>query len=107
MYVAFSLDVTEWFFLEAIDTLKFPALWDISDFQQVHDHLNLTATISSTASLLRSRQRSNALDHRLNASRAPHACRPYRAVSDMHLLQVDGLTAVSLAFTPNDPAALI
>jgi hypothetical protein len=30
---------TEWIFLEAIDTLKFPAQWDIDDFQDVLDHL--------------------------------------------------------------------
>ena len=47
---AFSIDVTganlplvsphtEWIFLEALDTLKFPAPWDIGDFQEVLDHL--------------------------------------------------------------------
>jgi len=47
---AFSLDVsganippvtplTEWIFLEVIDTLKFPEQWDITDFQYVLDHL--------------------------------------------------------------------
>ena len=47
---AFSTDVTgsnippvtrhtEWIFLEAIDKLKFPAPWDIDDFQGVLDHL--------------------------------------------------------------------
>ena len=47
---AFSIDVTganippvtphtEWVFLEAIDTLKFPDPWDITDFQGVLDHL--------------------------------------------------------------------
>jgi hypothetical protein len=47
---AFSTDVTgsnippvtphtEWIFLEAIDTLKFPEPWDIGDFQEVLDHL--------------------------------------------------------------------
>jgi hypothetical protein len=47
---AFSADVTganiplvrphtEWIFLEAIDTLKFPEPWDIGDFQPVLDHL--------------------------------------------------------------------
>jgi hypothetical protein len=47
---AFSSDVTgeniplitphtEWIFLEAIDTLKFPAPWDITDFQEVLDRL--------------------------------------------------------------------
>jgi len=30
---------TEWIFLEAIDTLKFPAQWDIDDFQDVLAHL--------------------------------------------------------------------
>jgi hypothetical protein len=30
---------TEWIFLEAIDTLKFPPQWDIDDFQDVLDHL--------------------------------------------------------------------
>lgn len=30
---------TEWIFLEAFDTLKFPAPWDITDFQEVLDHL--------------------------------------------------------------------
>jgi len=30
---------TEWIFLEAIDTLKFAAQWDIDDFQDVLDHL--------------------------------------------------------------------
>jgi hypothetical protein len=30
---------TEWIFLEAIDTLKFPDPWDITDFQGVLDHL--------------------------------------------------------------------
>ena len=30
---------TEWIFLEAIDTLKFPEPWDIDDFQQVIDRL--------------------------------------------------------------------
>jgi hypothetical protein len=44
---AFSIDVTganipavtphtEWVFLEAFDTLKFPDPWDITDFQGVH-----------------------------------------------------------------------
>jgi hypothetical protein len=47
---AFSLDptgasippitpLTEWIFLEALDTLKFPEQWDIDDFQDVLDHL--------------------------------------------------------------------
>ena len=47
---AFSVDVTganipavtphtEWIFLEALDTLKFPDPWDIADFQGVLDHL--------------------------------------------------------------------
>ena len=47
---AFSTDVTganippvspltEWIFLEAIDTLKFPEPWDIKDFQTVLNHL--------------------------------------------------------------------
>ena len=47
---AFSIDVTganipavtphtEWIFLEALDTLKFPDPWDITDFQYVLDHL--------------------------------------------------------------------
>ena len=47
---AFSIDVTganippvaphtEWIFLEAIDTLTFPAPWDITDFLGVLDHL--------------------------------------------------------------------
>jgi hypothetical protein len=47
---AFSLDptgasippitpLTEWIFLEALDTLKFPDQWDIDDFQDVLDHL--------------------------------------------------------------------
>jgi hypothetical protein len=47
---AFSSDVTggnippitphtEWILLEAIDTLKFPDPWDITDFQEVLDHL--------------------------------------------------------------------
>ena len=47
---AFSIDVTganlplvsphtEWIFLEALDTLKFAAAWDIGDFQEVLDHL--------------------------------------------------------------------
>ena len=47
---AFSIDVTganlplvsphtEWIFLEALDTLKFAAPWDIGDFQEVLDHL--------------------------------------------------------------------
>ena len=47
---AFSTDVTginlppatpqtEWIFVESIDTLKFPELWDITDFQEVLDHL--------------------------------------------------------------------
>ena len=30
---------TEWFFLESIDTLRFPEPWDMSDFQNVLDHL--------------------------------------------------------------------
>ena len=30
---------TEWIFLEAIDTLKFPEQWDIEDFQEVLDDL--------------------------------------------------------------------
>ena len=30
---------TEWIFLEALDTLKFPDPWDITDFQGVLDHL--------------------------------------------------------------------
>ena len=47
---AFSIDVTGanipavtpltgWIFLEALDTLKFPDPWDITDFQGVLDHL--------------------------------------------------------------------
>jgi hypothetical protein len=47
---AFSIDVnganlpavtplTEWVFLEALDTLKFPDPWDITDFQDVLDRL--------------------------------------------------------------------
>jgi hypothetical protein len=47
---AFSTDVTganippvtphtEWIFLEALDTLKFPEAWDIDDFQPVLDRL--------------------------------------------------------------------
>jgi hypothetical protein len=47
---AFSIDVTganlppvsphtEWIFLEALDTLKFAAPWDIGDFQEVLDQL--------------------------------------------------------------------
>jgi len=31
--------LTEWIFLEAIDTLKFPDPWDITDFQEVLDRL--------------------------------------------------------------------
>jgi hypothetical protein len=49
-YFAFSVDVTganippatpltEWIFLETIDTLKFPEQWDITDFQYVLDDL--------------------------------------------------------------------
>jgi hypothetical protein len=30
---------TEWIFLEAIDTLKFPEPWDITDLQEVLDRL--------------------------------------------------------------------
>lgn len=33
--------LTEWIFLEAIDTLKFPEPWDIGDFQPVLDHLKV------------------------------------------------------------------
>jgi hypothetical protein len=47
---AFSTDVmgtnippvtplTEWIFLEAIESLNFPEPWDIEDFQEVLDHL--------------------------------------------------------------------
>jgi hypothetical protein len=47
---AFSIDMTganipavtqhtEWIFLEVFDMLKFPAPWDITDFQGVLDHL--------------------------------------------------------------------
>lgn len=47
---AFSIDVTgqnipplsphtEWIFLEAIDTLRFPEPWNVDDFQQVLDQL--------------------------------------------------------------------
>jgi hypothetical protein len=47
---AFSIDVnganlpavtplTEWVFLEALDTLRFPDPWDITDFQDVLDRL--------------------------------------------------------------------
>ena len=47
---AFSTDVTgtniplvtsltEWIFLEAIDSLNIPEPWDIRDFQEVLDHL--------------------------------------------------------------------
>ena len=47
---AFSIDVTgqniplvtphsEWIFVEAIETLRFPDPWDIDDFQEVLDHL--------------------------------------------------------------------
>ena len=53
---AFSIDVTganlplvsphtEWIFLEALDTLKFPAPWDIGDFQEVLDHLTGTRVL--------------------------------------------------------------
>jgi len=49
---AFSTDVTaanvppasphtEWIFLEAIDTLRFPEPWDLADFQGVLDHLKV------------------------------------------------------------------
>ena len=49
-HFAFSVDVTganvppvtpltEWIFLETIDTLRFPEQWDITDFQYVLDHL--------------------------------------------------------------------
>ena len=31
--------LTEWIFLEAIDTLRFPEPWDLADFQGVLDHL--------------------------------------------------------------------
>ena len=30
---------TEWIFLEAIETPRFPEPWDVDDFQQVLDHL--------------------------------------------------------------------
>ena len=30
---------TQWVFMEAIDTLKFPEPWDIADFQEVLDRL--------------------------------------------------------------------
>jgi hypothetical protein len=30
---------TEWIFLEALDTLRFPEPWDIGDFQEVLEHL--------------------------------------------------------------------
>jgi hypothetical protein len=30
---------TEWIFVEAIETLRFPDPWDIDDFQEVLDHL--------------------------------------------------------------------
>ena len=30
---------TEWIFLEAINTLRFPEPWDIGDFQDVINHL--------------------------------------------------------------------
>jgi hypothetical protein len=47
---AFSTDVsganippvtpqTEWIFLEALNTLRFPGPWDIGDFKEVLDHL--------------------------------------------------------------------
>jgi hypothetical protein len=32
---------TMWAFLEAIDTLAFPAPWDIGDFQDVLEHLKV------------------------------------------------------------------
>jgi hypothetical protein len=49
---AFSVDVTgenippvspmtEWIFLEAIDTLRFPEPWDVADFRDVLDHLRV------------------------------------------------------------------
>jgi hypothetical protein len=49
-YFAFSTDVTgrniplaaattQWMFIEALNTLKFPEPWDIGDFQYVLDHL--------------------------------------------------------------------
>ena len=31
--------LTEWIFLEAFETLKFPEPWDIQDFQPVLNHL--------------------------------------------------------------------
>ena len=30
---------TDWIFMEAMDTLRFPDPWDIDDFQDVLDHL--------------------------------------------------------------------
>ena len=62
---AFSTDVTganippvtpqtEWIFLEAIDTLKFPEPWDIGDFQDVLDHLKADGYYYSKVSLLSS-----------------------------------------------------
>ena len=32
---------TEWIFLEALDTLKFPEPWDVTDFQEVLDRLKM------------------------------------------------------------------
>ena len=31
--------LTEWIFLEAMESLNFPEPWDIGDFQEVLDHL--------------------------------------------------------------------
>ena len=64
---AFSIDVnganlpavtplTEWVFLEALDTLKFPDPWDITDFQDVLDRLKADGYYSSRVSSLNRHQ---------------------------------------------------
>lgn len=65
---AFSTDVTgqniqpvapltEWIFVEALDTLKFLEPWDIGDFQVVLDHLKADGYFLFQGDLLEPRRR--------------------------------------------------
>jgi hypothetical protein len=61
---AFSIDVTgqniplvtprtEWIFVEAIETLRFPDPWDVDDFEEVLDHLKAVGYYLFQAELIK------------------------------------------------------
>jgi len=51
--IALVTECTEWIFLEAIDTLKFPEPWDIEDFRQVLNCLEADGYYLFAGGLLR------------------------------------------------------